>query len=155
IVGLDHRRPGRAGATALRPRLPRPIDSGAMPAAHRYVRGGSTPNATWLHCEKHGCRPTALLPFDPLCYDSADRRGVMPASSLQAQAAPQTGRMSFDFEDLLACGRGELFGEGNAQLPLPPMLMFDRISQIAEVGGEHGKGLVRAELSVKPDLWFF
>jgi 3-hydroxyacyl-[acyl-carrier protein] dehydratase / trans-2-decenoyl-[acyl-carrier protein] isomerase len=64
-------------------------------------------------------------------------------------------RASFDFEDLLACGRGELFGPGNAQLPLPPMLMFDRISEIAEQGGEHGKGLVRAELEVKPDLWFF
>jgi len=62
---------------------------------------------------------------------------------------------SFSYEDLLACGRGELFGEGNAQLPLPPMLMFDRITEIAEQGGEHGKGLVRAELLVKPDLWFF
>jgi 3-hydroxyacyl-[acyl-carrier protein] dehydratase/trans-2-decenoyl-[acyl-carrier protein] isomerase len=62
---------------------------------------------------------------------------------------------SFSYEDLLACGRGLLFGAGNAQLPLPPMLMFDRISQIAETGGEHGKGLVRAELDVKPDLWFF
>jgi 3-hydroxyacyl-[acyl-carrier protein] dehydratase / trans-2-decenoyl-[acyl-carrier protein] isomerase len=79
----------------------------------------------------------------------------MPASSLKAHAAPQTRRLSFDFEDLLACARGELFGAGNAQLPLPPMLMFDRISQIAEEGGEHGKGLVRAELNVKPDLWFF
>ena len=62
---------------------------------------------------------------------------------------------SFSYEDLLACGRGELFGEGNAQLPLPPMLMFDRISEVAEEGGEHGKGLIRAELKVKPDLWFF
>ena len=61
----------------------------------------------------------------------------------------------FEYEDLLACGRGELFGKGNAQLPLPPMLMFDRISQMAETGGEYGKGLVRAELDVKPDLWFF
>jgi 3-hydroxyacyl-[acyl-carrier protein] dehydratase/trans-2-decenoyl-[acyl-carrier protein] isomerase len=64
-------------------------------------------------------------------------------------------RNHFEFEELLACGRGELFGEGNAQLPLPPMLMFDRISEIAEEGGEYGKGLVRAELDVKPDLWFF
>jgi 3-hydroxyacyl-[acyl-carrier protein] dehydratase/trans-2-decenoyl-[acyl-carrier protein] isomerase len=64
-------------------------------------------------------------------------------------------RNSYEFEDLLACGRGDLFGEGNAQLPLPPMLMFDRISEIGEQGGEHGKGLVRAELDVKPDLWFF
>jgi 3-hydroxyacyl-[acyl-carrier protein] dehydratase / trans-2-decenoyl-[acyl-carrier protein] isomerase len=62
---------------------------------------------------------------------------------------------SFDYEDLLTCGRGELFGPGNAQLPLPPMLMFDRISEIAEEGGEHGKGLIRAELDVRPDLWFF
>jgi 3-hydroxyacyl-[acyl-carrier protein] dehydratase/trans-2-decenoyl-[acyl-carrier protein] isomerase len=62
---------------------------------------------------------------------------------------------SFSYEDLLACGRGELFGEGNAQLPLPPLLMFERISEIAEQGGEHGKGLVRAELDLKPDLWFF
>ncbi len=58
------------------------------------------------------------------------------------------------FEDLLACGRGDLFVEG-PQLPLPPMLMFDRISEIAEMGGEYGKGLVRAVLEVRPDLWFF
>jgi 3-hydroxyacyl-[acyl-carrier protein] dehydratase / trans-2-decenoyl-[acyl-carrier protein] isomerase len=48
-----------------------------------------------------------------------------------------------------------LFGAGNAQLPLPPMLMFDRISEIAEAGGDYGKGLVRAVLELKPDLWFF
>ncbi|MEM8811829.1 MAG: 3-hydroxyacyl-[acyl-carrier-protein] dehydratase FabA [Pseudomonadota bacterium] len=64
-------------------------------------------------------------------------------------------RNRFDFEDLLACGRGELFGPGNAQLPLPPMLMFDRITEISEDGGEFGKGHVRAELDVNPDLWFF
>lgn len=64
-------------------------------------------------------------------------------------------RSSFDYEDLLACGRGELFGAGNAQLPLPPMLMFDRISRIEEEGGAHGKGVVVAELEIKPDLWFF
>ncbi|HVV93691.1 MAG TPA: 3-hydroxyacyl-[acyl-carrier-protein] dehydratase FabA [Hyphomicrobiales bacterium] len=64
-------------------------------------------------------------------------------------------KASFEYEDLLACGRGELFGPGNAQLPLPPMLMFDRISAISEHGGEHGRGMVRAELEVKPDLWFF
>jgi 3-hydroxyacyl-[acyl-carrier protein] dehydratase/trans-2-decenoyl-[acyl-carrier protein] isomerase len=62
---------------------------------------------------------------------------------------------SFDYEELIACGRGELFGSGNAQLPLPPMLMFDRITSIAEEGGEHDRGHVRAELDVKPDLWFF
>ena len=64
-------------------------------------------------------------------------------------------RSSFGYDDLLACARGELFGAGNAQLPLPPMLMFDRISEIAEAGGEYGKGLVRAVLELKPDLWFF
>ena len=66
----------------------------------------------------------------------------------------QDRRSNFEYEDLLACGRGELFVEG-PQLPLPPMLMFDRISEIAEVGGEYGKGLVRAVLDLKPDLWFF
>jgi 3-hydroxyacyl-[acyl-carrier protein] dehydratase/trans-2-decenoyl-[acyl-carrier protein] isomerase len=64
-------------------------------------------------------------------------------------------RSTFEFEDLLACGRGELFGPGNAQLPLPPMLMFDRIGEIAEQGGANGKGYMRAELAVKSDLWFF
>ena len=63
-------------------------------------------------------------------------------------------RSSFEYEDLLACGRGELFGQGNAQLPLPPMLMFDRIAEISETGGANGKGVIRAELEVRPDLWF-
>ncbi|WP_048645328.1 3-hydroxyacyl-[acyl-carrier-protein] dehydratase FabA [Nitratireductor soli] len=62
---------------------------------------------------------------------------------------------SYDYEDLLACGRGDLFGPGNAQLPAPPMLMFDRITDIQEEGGEFGKGYIRAELDIKPDLWFF
>jgi 3-hydroxyacyl-[acyl-carrier protein] dehydratase/trans-2-decenoyl-[acyl-carrier protein] isomerase len=61
----------------------------------------------------------------------------------------------FEYDELLACGRGELFGPGNAQLPLPPMLMFDRISEISETGGKEGKGHVRAQLAVRPDLWFF
>ena len=60
----------------------------------------------------------------------------------------------FEFEDLLRCGRGEMFPEG-PQLPLPPMLMFDRISEVAEAGGQYGKGVVRAVLDVRPDLWFF
>ncbi len=62
---------------------------------------------------------------------------------------------SFDYESLLQCGRGEMFGPGNAQLPLPPMLMFDRIPEISADGGEHGQGHVVAELDIKPDLWFF
>ena len=64
-------------------------------------------------------------------------------------------KSSFNREELIQCGRGELFGEGNAQLPLPPMLMFDRIVQINEDGGQYGKGEVIAELDVSPDLWFF
>jgi 3-hydroxyacyl-[acyl-carrier protein] dehydratase/trans-2-decenoyl-[acyl-carrier protein] isomerase len=67
-------------------------------------------------------------------------------------------RSTYEYEDLLACGRGELFGPGNAQLPLPPMLMFDRISAISETGGAHGKGQVVAELKVagNPQCeWFF
>jgi 3-hydroxyacyl-[acyl-carrier protein] dehydratase/trans-2-decenoyl-[acyl-carrier protein] isomerase len=62
---------------------------------------------------------------------------------------------AFGYEDLLACGRGELFGPGNAQLPAPPMLMFDRITEVQEEGGEFGKGFIRAELDIQPDLWFF
>ena len=61
----------------------------------------------------------------------------------------------FDLPDLLACGRGEMFGPGNAQLPAPPMLMFDRITHIANTGGAYGKGQMVAELDVNPDLWFF
>lgn len=62
---------------------------------------------------------------------------------------------SYSKEELLRCGRGELFGPGNAQLPLPPMLMFDRISLISATGGLHGKGAIHAELDVQSDLWFF
>jgi 3-hydroxyacyl-[acyl-carrier protein] dehydratase/trans-2-decenoyl-[acyl-carrier protein] isomerase len=64
-------------------------------------------------------------------------------------------KSSFEYEDLLACGRGELFGPGNAQLPLPPMLMFDRITHISADGGPHGKGQIVAEYDINPDLWFF
>ncbi|MDD2867487.1 3-hydroxyacyl-[acyl-carrier-protein] dehydratase FabA [Neomegalonema sp.] len=62
---------------------------------------------------------------------------------------------SLSYDDLLACARGEMFGPGNPQLPAPPMLMFDRIVEISESGGAHGKGKVVAELDVKPELWFF
>ncbi len=62
---------------------------------------------------------------------------------------------AYAYDELLACGRGELFGPGNAQLPLPPMLMFDRITRIEEAGGTHNRGFVRAELDVDPKLWFF
>ncbi|NWH09126.1 MAG: 3-hydroxyacyl-[acyl-carrier-protein] dehydratase FabA [Alphaproteobacteria bacterium] len=62
---------------------------------------------------------------------------------------------SFDFQSLITCAKGEMFGPGNAQLPMPPMLMIDRITHISDEGGAHGKGEIRAEFDVKPDLWFF
>lgn len=62
---------------------------------------------------------------------------------------------SYSYDDLIACGRDETFGPGNAQLPMPPMLMFDRITNITADGGAHGKGTVEAELDINPDLWFF
>lgn len=64
-------------------------------------------------------------------------------------------RSSYTRDDLLGCGRGELFGLDNARLPLPDMLMMDRIVRIAEDGGTHGRGEVVAELDIRPDLWFF
>jgi 3-hydroxyacyl-[acyl-carrier protein] dehydratase/trans-2-decenoyl-[acyl-carrier protein] isomerase len=64
-------------------------------------------------------------------------------------------KSSYTLDDLLACGRGEMFGPGNAQLPAPPMLMMDRITSITADGGKYGKGYIEAELDVRPDLWFF
>ena len=62
---------------------------------------------------------------------------------------------SFSYERLIDCANGDLFGEGNAQLPSPPMLMFDRITNINETGGIFKKGEIVAELDIKPELWFF
>lgn len=64
-------------------------------------------------------------------------------------------KSSYGYEELLTCARGEMFGPGNAQLPLPPMLMVHRITDISETGGEFGKGYIRAEYDVKPDDWYF
>ncbi len=61
----------------------------------------------------------------------------------------------FDKDALLKCARGELFGPGNAQLPEPPMLMMDRITDVSADGGAHGKGHIEAELDIHEDLWFF
>ncbi len=62
---------------------------------------------------------------------------------------------SFTYEDLISCARGELFGAGNAQLPMPPMLMMDRIVSITDQGGVYDKGEIIAELDIHPELWFF
>ena len=62
---------------------------------------------------------------------------------------------SYNYNELLDCGNGKLFGKGNAKLPLPPMLMFDRITKIETNGGLYKKGRIKAELDIKSDLWFF
>ncbi|HSH09363.1 MAG TPA: bifunctional 3-hydroxydecanoyl-ACP dehydratase/trans-2-decenoyl-ACP isomerase, partial [Oceanipulchritudo sp.] len=64
-------------------------------------------------------------------------------------------KSSYSREELIRCGKGQLFEPGHAQLPLPNMLMFDRITQISSDGGAHGKGEIVAELDINPDLWFF
>ena len=61
----------------------------------------------------------------------------------------------FNYDELISCANGNLFGPGNAKLPSPPMLMFDRITEIDENKGAFGKGLMKAELDIKDDLWFF
>ena len=62
---------------------------------------------------------------------------------------------SFTRDQLLSCARGEMFGPENGKLPLPNMLMMDRITHISDEGGAHGKGRIEAELDITPDLWFF
>jgi 3-hydroxyacyl-[acyl-carrier protein] dehydratase/trans-2-decenoyl-[acyl-carrier protein] isomerase len=62
---------------------------------------------------------------------------------------------SYNYEELISCGEGKLFGEGNAKLPLPPMLMFDRITEIKKDVGDFKKGFIKAELDIKDNLWFF
>jgi 3-hydroxyacyl-[acyl-carrier protein] dehydratase/trans-2-decenoyl-[acyl-carrier protein] isomerase len=66
-----------------------------------------------------------------------------------------TGPSSLSYEDLIASGEGAMFGPGNAQLPLPPMLMFDRITSITTEGGAYGKGRIVAEYDITPERWFF
>jgi 3-hydroxyacyl-[acyl-carrier protein] dehydratase/trans-2-decenoyl-[acyl-carrier protein] isomerase len=80
--------------------------------------------------------------------DSSD----LPDDSPHRWHKPQA---SYSYQDLLKSGQGELFGQGNAQLPAPPMLMLDRITQIDNESGKYKKGRIVAELDVKPDLWFF
>ena len=62
---------------------------------------------------------------------------------------------SYSYEELINCGEGKLFGPGNAKLPLPPMLMFDRITEINHDKGAFNKGVLKAELDIKKNLWFF
>lgn len=71
------------------------------------------------------------------------------------EAVATARQNSFSYEELIECAKGKLFGPGNAQLPLPPMLMMDRIVTITEDGGELGKGYILAEFDITPDRWFF
>jgi 3-hydroxyacyl-[acyl-carrier protein] dehydratase/trans-2-decenoyl-[acyl-carrier protein] isomerase len=73
----------------------------------------------------------------------------------QIETLPPHTQNHYSFEELLDCGHGRLFGPDNARLPLPPMLMFDRIVSITDNGGSHGRGEIVAELDIRPDLWFF
>jgi 3-hydroxyacyl-[acyl-carrier protein] dehydratase/trans-2-decenoyl-[acyl-carrier protein] isomerase len=79
---------------------------------------------------------------------------LYPCSSLPGLRF-MTRLHAFNRDQLLASARGELFGAAAGRLPNDPMLMFDRITDIREDGGPHGKGMVRAELDIRPDLWFF
>ena len=79
----------------------------------------------------------------------------MTITSTPATLATTERQSSFSREELLACGHGEMFGKENGRLPKPNMLMTDRISLITADGGKFGKGEIRAELDIHPDLWFF
>lgn len=74
---------------------------------------------------------------------------------MQPLAVQKSRQSSYTRDELIACAHGQLFGPGNGQLPLPNLLMFDRITRIAADGGTHSKGIVEAELDITPDLWFF
>lgn len=110
----------------------------------------------------HRPRPESLGPGAREGAAGSFRLGAKTLGSLEKQGSAAVPAMSdfrtksaFSYEELLSCGHGKLFGAGNARLPLPPMLMFDRIVHISETGGAHGKGQAIAELDIKPDLWFF
>ena len=96
------------------------------------------------------------IPANPLEYaPSISCKLILATHMTTAQALNQQKQKQYSREDLLKCGHGELFGPGNARLPLPPMLMFDRITHISDDGGAYGKGQIIAELDIKPELWFF
>ncbi len=98
--------------------------------------------------------------LSPPCTLAGGGAAVIQGAATHTDPGTEGGKMaqypsSFDKDDLLKCARGELFGPGNAQLPEPPMLMMDRITEISGDGGAHGKGHVLAEFDITPDLWFF
>lgn len=94
-----------------------------------------------------------LNPADASAAGSTPAASDTPANPRPSQFS--LGRHAYEREDLIACGHGQLFGPGNPRLPLPNMLMMDRILAIHSDGGDHGRGWIEAELDVRPDLWFF
>ena len=85
----------------------------------------------------------------------ADKAAAKAASALSTDFKYTARDPNFSYDDIIKCARGELFGPKNARLPMPPMLMFDRITETNETGGQFGKGEIIAELDIKSDLWFF
>ncbi|PYE34927.1 3-hydroxydecanoyl-[acyl-carrier-protein] dehydratase [Rhizobium sp. PP-F2F-G38] len=104
----------------------------------RHLRGGIERRAERLGKDKTRC---AI--------------GLTTIPRRRHQTFMTTRQSSYGYDDILRCARGELFGPGNAQLPLPPMLMVHRITDISETGGTFDKGYIRAAYDVKPDDWYF
>ena len=69
--------------------------------------------------------------------------------------APKNKKESYTRDELVLCGTGGLFGRDTGRLPSDNMLMIDRVIEINDDGGDHGKGYIEAELDINPDLWFF
>jgi 3-hydroxyacyl-[acyl-carrier protein] dehydratase / trans-2-decenoyl-[acyl-carrier protein] isomerase len=116
-------------------------------------------NGNWRHAMRRADGEAAASGWPIRVIEGArtslEKARVAAGRGRESEADMNERRANFEYEDLIACGRGELFGPGNPQLPLPPLLMFDRITDISEKGGANSKGVILAEFSVTPDLWFF
>ena len=111
---------------------------------------------TWLHAAI--CGFLYLRHSVSLLHAGGGFACACPAVAIEPQGLWDVDlkrHASFGYKDLIECAQGRMFGPGNAKLPMPPMLMFDRITRISDEGGANGKGEVEAELDIKPDLWFF
>ena len=103
-----------------------------------------------------GCLERCLLwSFVPAIWVTAPVVKLFYSAVLRNTDMQPKQQNSFTYDELISCAKGEMFGPGNPQLPLPPMLMCDRITHIDDSGGAFGKGLIEAELDIQPDLWFF
>jgi 3-hydroxyacyl-[acyl-carrier protein] dehydratase/trans-2-decenoyl-[acyl-carrier protein] isomerase len=118
--------------------------------AHFYLHLHAQPEPQSDLRSKVRCQFPHVHPTITRKYKTLTNLMTLTEASLLPNRQPSYAR-----EELLQCGRGELFGPGNAQLPLPPMLMFDRIAHIAADGGTFDKGHMVAELDITPKLWFF